>query len=65
MILVNESSVGHFALSKLEIGCVCGFIPLFLYEGFFFKNHLRGFRYSIKDALAEIWKRFKVKSETR
>ena len=41
-------------------------IPLFLHDSlFFFKNRPRGFRYSIKDALAEIWKRFEVKSETR
>ena len=32
---------------------------------FFFKNRPRRFRYSIKDALAEIWKHFEVKSETR
>ena len=41
-------------------------IPLFLYVGLFFiKNGPRGFWGSIKDALAEIWKRFKVKSEIR
>ena len=61
-----EAPRGRYALSKLEISCVCDFVPLFLYEGlFFFKNRPRGFRYSIKDVLAAIWKRFKVKSETR
>ena len=54
------------SLSKLEIGCGCAPIPLFLHDSLFiFKNRPRGFQYSIKDALAEIWKHFKVKSETR
>ena len=66
MILENGSSTQLFHPFKVGNWLQLCPIPLFLHDNlFFFKNRPRGFRYSIKDALVEIWKRFKVKSETR
>ena len=66
MILEKGSSTHLFRCLEVEFACVCPPIILFLYDSLlFFKNRPRGFQYCIKDALAEILKIFKVKTETR
>ena len=66
MILENGSSMRPFHPFKVGNWLRLCPIPLFLHDSLlFFKNRPRGFRYSIKDALAEIWKCFEVKSENR